>query len=511
MKYRSIKTTKTTKTLKTIIAFQVFFISFVLLITSWMGYSISPPDNENGKSIALTVIPDPRVELLSLIFRLAGNSEYQGGRFLSYDREVMEYFEKYKNHEVVKLAAELRKNRGISFDAVMKMAIFVSDTDALQERIPFEPHLHRLEERWTAEDGRRFLEAARDFVKRTKFKQFIKKHQPLYDATAAKLRDAVAAHARLDWFDSFFGNPPDAAFIVIPGMMNGGGSYGPKITLPDGKTELYSIIGVWKMDKSGAPTFDSNTVNIIVHEFCHSFVNPLVDMNYKTLDKAGQQLFPPVAEAMEKQAYTTWKTVLYESLVRAAVIRYIHSVQGAEAANKEIQENINRSFFWIKDLADLLAEYETQRSKYPTLNDFMPRIIQFFNRYPVEKVKSIIAQIKERKQKQLDFIKTKGPKIASMVPANGSINVDPGLKTITITFDRPMRPRDMAVLSNGKNFPELTGKAHFGKENKVFYIPVKLRAGKTYEFGLNAVDMWGFKSLEGIPLYPVAVTFSTRK
>jgi len=498
--------------LKTSVKFRILFITSALLIASWMGYSTSPRVSaETGDSISLTIKPDPRVELLSLIFRLAGNPEYRGGRFLAYDREVMEYFEKYRNHDVVKLAAKLRKNRGISYDAVMKMAIFITDAYTMQERVPFEPHLHKAEQRWTAEDGRRFLEAARDFVKKTKFKKFIKKHQPLYDTTVAKLREAVSKHARLDWFDSFFGNPPDAGFIIIPGMMNGGSSYGPRITLADGKTELYSITGVWQMDNNGTPMFDSNTVNIIVHEFCHSFVNPLVDMYYQKLDNAGKQLFPLVAKAMEKQAYTNWKTVLYESLVRAATIRYIHSVQGAAAAGTEINQNFNRSFFWIKDLADLLAEYETQRKKYPTLKAFMPRIAQFFNQYPVEKIEKIIAQIKEKQQKQLDFIKTKGPKIVSMVPANGSKNVDPGLKMITITFDRPMRPRDMAVLSYGKNFPDLTGKAHFGKDNKVFYIPVKLRAGKTYEFGLNGLDMWGFKSNEGIPLYPVAVTFSTKK
>lgn len=37
-----------------------------------------------------------------------------------------------------------------------------------------------------------------------------------------------------------------------------------------------------------------------------------------------------------------------------------------------------RGFLYIDDLNKLMKEYENQRTKYPTYEDFYPRIIEFF-------------------------------------------------------------------------------------------------------------------------------------
>ena len=43
----------------------------------------------------------------------------------------------------------------------------------------------------------------------------------------------------------------------------------------------------------------------------------------------GGEIFflPAVAAQMKKQAYGNWKTMLYESLVRASVVRYMAAVE----------------------------------------------------------------------------------------------------------------------------------------------------------------------------------------
>ncbi len=99
----------------------------------------------------------------------------------------------------------------------------------------------------------------------------------------------------------------------------------------------------------------------------------------------------------------------------------------------------------------------------------------------------------------------------SLVPANGAQDVDPDLKAIVVTFDRPMRDKSWAVVTFNKDqFPKISGPLSYDATRKVFTAPVELQPGKEYLFGLNAERFMGFCSAEGIPLAPVVVRFKTR-
>jgi hypothetical protein len=326
---------------------------------------------------------DPRVELMSLIFRLAGNPEYNQNRLNSYIKDVEKHFKKHENHEVVQLARHLMKTRGVSFDAVMSLAIHVKDVDSMQERVSLDPAPKSWDIRWTVEDTRKFQEAARRFVKDTDFKTFIQEHHVLYTTAESRMEKILEDYGVVNWFDSFFGAKSDASFTVFLGMMNGGACYGPRVVFPDGREELYCVLGVWLKDRRGLPQFDKSVLPTVVHEFCHSYVNPLVNLYAGDLEKAGQRIFPSVADAMRRQAYPGWRTMMYESLVRACVVRYRLASEGEAAAEQQIvRENTNR-FFWIRGLSNLLGEYDAHREDYPDLDSFFPEIVKFFDNYAV--------------------------------------------------------------------------------------------------------------------------------
>ena len=61
-------------------------------------------------------------------------------------------------------------------------------------------------------------------------------------------------------------------------------------------------------------------VAVIIHEFGHSFVNPVVDSIPPVDISKTERLFEPIKSAMEKQGYNTWKTCLYEHFVRAGEV-----------------------------------------------------------------------------------------------------------------------------------------------------------------------------------------------
>jgi uncharacterized protein Usg len=182
---------------------------------------------------------------------------------------------------------------------------------------------------------------------------------------------------------------------------------------------------------------------------------------------------------------------------------------------KAVAYETSRSFYWVGDLAEVLGEYDTQPKKYSDLAQFFPRIVAFFNDYARNadaKLGAVLRENKEKQEKQLQEWREKGPKIVAMVPANGVQDVDPNLKAIVVTFDRPMRDKSWAVVTFVRDqFPKISGPVGYDAARQVFTAPVQLQPGKEYLFGLNAEKFLGFYSEAGIPLAPVVVRFKTRQ
>lgn len=445
---------------------------------------------------ALEVVVDPRVELLSIVFRLAGNPEYSQGRVASYAEAVDAHFGKHRDHAVVETARRLRAQKGVSFDAVMSMAVHLEDARDLKEAVPFNPRPAELDERWTVADARLFLDKLRRFAKEADFEGFRKEHEPLYRTATERFREVIAKEGVLEWFDAFFGARPAASFTVALGMLNGGACYGPRVR--KGKEEvLYCVLGVWSTDEEGLPSFDRTMLPTVVHEFCHSYANPLVYENEKKLKKAGETIFPHVEAEMRRQAYGNWRTMMCESLVRACVVRYVRAKDGPDAARKEVDEQVGRSFLWTPELSELLGEYEAGRDRYPTLGPFLPRVVAFFDDYA--------PGFAEERKKRAE----RTPHVVSMTPENGATDVDPGLAAITVTFDRPMMAGGYAFVGGGPQYPETTGKPSYDGKRRVITLPVKLKPDWDYEFWLNRGKYNSFRSEDGVPLEPVRVTFRT--
>ena len=258
---------------------------------------------------------------------------------------------------------------------------------------------------------------------------------------------------------------------------------------------LYCVLGVWQTDSKGQPEFTRDMLKTIVHEFCHSYANPIIDRHAAKLQAAGEKIFPHVAARMKRQAYGNWRTMLYESLVRASTLRYVRHHDGEEAALLETAKDKARGFLWIDQLSKLLGEYETDRKRYPTMEAFAPRLVEFFDGVAAKMGDHVV----------------KGPKVVSISPANGQTGVDPALTRIQVVFDRPMRDRSWSLVGGGPNCPKLTGKMWYDARRTTWTAEVKLKPEWTYRFMLNSDRFTNFRSADGVPLVPVNVTFTTGK
>ena len=254
---------------------------------------------------------------------------------------------------------------------------------------------------------------------------------------------------------------------------------------------------MWQTDDQGLPSFNSGMLGTLIHEFCHSYANAIADRLYPDLKDAMAKLYRPVAQRMQSQAYGSADTMLRESLVRACVVRYTRRYQGQAAADRLVRAELDNSFLWMKELSTLLAEYENQRERYPTLESFGPRLVAFFNDY---------APGFAERQKQLVG---RQPKVLSMTPTNGATNVSPATSSFRVTFDRPMRNGSWAMVGSGPHHPETPGKPSYDATRTTWTIPLKLKPNWDYEFWLNAGRFNSFQSEDGVPLESVTVTFRT--
>jgi hypothetical protein len=332
---------------------------------------------ESVAALQLRVSVDLRVELLSIIFRLAGYEEYNQGNVESYAADVDKQFEVFRNHPVVKFARQLRQTRKIGYDACMCLAVHLTDAYELQPRCSFEPWPESMDKRWNAESVKEFLTAARQFAKEAQFKAFVERHKQFYAETELRLRSVVEKELHLEWFSAFFGEHSPASFNIIPKLL-GGGNFGLHYGDAAGGKEIFCVLAVTKTDTQGMPVFDSD-MSIVIHEFTHSYANPFIDRHLSELRIHGENLFKQNAERMRSVHYGTSQIMLYELLTRACTLRYLGKYEDKKTVADSLQNDKWFGFPWIEEMSALLGDYEKHRNMYPTLETFSPRIVTFLS------------------------------------------------------------------------------------------------------------------------------------
>ncbi len=345
--------------------------------------AIENPLSKNKKVAAITIEVDPRVELIGIVFRLAGNYEFNQGRIRSYVRDIERQFGDFDDHPAVKLAARLRSKRRMSCDGPMSLAVHI-DRD-FRPRKTFEEWPWGLDGRWEKQETAEFLELLRQFAAETKFNEFFEAHSTLYKTGIRSCQAVMAQHDLQTWLGEFFGAEEMGDLRLVLGFLNGPSNYGPSFTA--GKIlEKYAIVGMPLPDADGNPVFSPRKLEIVAHEFCHSFANPVVERYMEQLQPAGEKLYAAKAPAMKRIGYQNWRSLMYESAVRACVASYIRNSFEREYLQNYLDNEAGCGFVWTEELSNLLRTYEANRDKYPTFESFFPEFVTFLSGYS-EKVR----------------------------------------------------------------------------------------------------------------------------
>jgi hypothetical protein len=454
------------------------------LITILLAATLFTASAQSGVVFKEPIV-DPRVELVSIVFRLAGRPEYSEVLLKPYTDRIDSHFAAYKEHELIRFARTLP----LGYDAPMKMAISLNEQlELVNDDLG--------DARWSRKNIKKFVRLLRKFAAESDFESFFASNADKY-ALAVERFQPIYNAINGDWYPSFYGQAAGEKFHIILALGNGVNNYGPSSNAPNGSRNIYAILSSGS-DPQGLPTYPANSILLLViHEFNHSFVNGLMDENLSEWEVVGQKLFAETEQTMKAQAYSNWETVMNEALVRAAVIKYAKDNGASQPMlDQMIAQEESRGFFWIRKLVAKLENYDSRREAYPTLESFMPQLLAFYQ----NEVDGWIEMLRQIEQQR--------PKVVSIAEfENGSTQVDPALKTITIVFDRPLMGQGYSIHNGSGAFPKTEGVA-YADENRNVVMHVALEPDTEYGFVLKGTR---FRSVDGVGMKDYMVRFKTRK
>jgi len=304
------------------------------------------PLEEQSSSITSELnLTDERVELMALIFRLAGDYEYNI-RFTDYHRALDSTFWKYIGHDAVQYTRKMI----ISSHDVCAYALHIK-----KDFSGFEDDLSNLvgadDDSWTLETALEFWPLVLDFYHETNFHAFYQSKIPFYVAQSAIYRDDPRV-AALDtsWFKSiarFYGVSTDYQYIVCPSL-------------------IYANLSAWGSDGTYY-AFVSSCLDTmrdyyldawIAHEYIHSFSDEASLIWYLE-----NSFFRELCEASRTSDYGTGFDSASEHMVRAYSILYYRHQGDFDTADYLLLQDYLQAFSDIEGFVELVEEFENREKQ----------------------------------------------------------------------------------------------------------------------------------------------------
>jgi hypothetical protein len=324
---------------------------------------------------------DPRIELLYAVMRFSEYKDYENEEIklcnqieynYTYKNEFDRYFSEYREHEAVGALNEL-KEAGVSYYDLFHCMVSLSDPPELEHKVgqwelesavwgswpeKMKPALWK---RWDS-----FVAAMRDYAKVSDFMSFYTSHMNFYDEVVKR----AGIKACRSEIENYFGRKAKSyEIILMPLAWN----FGYSAMFGEGEdTQLIALIGPFGVEND-LPVFRGVELTAY-HEFSHRFVKPVVKKYYNETEEY-EALYGPVKDMLTiKDSYSPWSLHAEETIVRAISLRFMGD---KEFVRERLNEYESMGFIYIRDIYDLLGEYEGNRDKYPDFESFYPEILEW--------------------------------------------------------------------------------------------------------------------------------------
>jgi len=356
------------------------FVIFGLILTFLFCCEKNDEEIENVQQpdfhpSTIVVKVDERMELLAVVQHFTTWAKKVHTKLdLSYKTDVDNYFSKFSTHRAVVLSESL-SNNNFSYDAPPAFVLYHSFLPDFKQITPYSDYLkNRAGKKDNLKD---FAQALHDFAIDSRFLDFFNTHKDYYKQITDSIKRELPDLNYIKIIENYYGSFNKSYTIIVTPLFHSGG-YGSTIYTEQGEL-IYSIQGPAK-SINGFPLFGGQEwfENVTLHEFSHSFINPITNNNLSAINKYSK-LFLPVEMVMKNMAYDNWQPCVNEHLVRVCVARLNGSLNGEDKKRLILENEFKRGFIYIYELDSTMSEYENYRDKYKTFEDFYSEIVKCFS------------------------------------------------------------------------------------------------------------------------------------
>ena len=340
-------------------------ISLILLLVSLKSI---------GQKSKLNITIDERIETIYSIAFL-DNYFLVSNHDNLYKSKLNNKFKSLKSHNAVALFNTLSKKHGFNFNNV---------TDWVLQFGKF-PKLNKVREVINPDS---FDESKGDYLIQKFKKEFISFNQDslfqAYLIEVKELNEKVINQVKQSksiqhlpaYLEKYYGTELGSYNLILSPLVHSGG-FNSKF-IADEKNEVYAIIGP-NGEIEHIPYFEKEylEMDMILHEFGHSFVNPLTEKFQNEIETIKENYYTEsLKKDGESQAYSEWKSLFNELVIRAITIRIANKNFGTEKAKELLDYEKSIGFSLVGNIVEILREYENDREKYSKLSEFYPILIE---------------------------------------------------------------------------------------------------------------------------------------
>lgn len=314
----------------------------------------------------IDVIVDPNVELMMIIAHLGNAYGYDYIPTNDYLNDVDEWFAPYVTDEITVFSQVLAYQRAPEFG----MYLNKNNNGFL-----IDSYNTNFTKSYTPEEirnvySKKNLKLISKFRTESKFDEFFINH---YDVYTKMIDDKIAELKKLEidkWLDDFYNKPLKENVCLHLTYVSG--NYGISFLKKDGTSIPHAVVlGNYS---------DANFTFLVAHEFSHPFTGDIVEKLYEDegVKKVFDDLFSKYSETYTNNAYPSGFWVLNETFNQSCSYIFDEKVMTDDELQVCYEWTDNgEKFIYCSQIVEFLYNYENNRSKYKTLDDFIPELKGF--------------------------------------------------------------------------------------------------------------------------------------
>ena len=310
------------------------------------------------------IIVNSFVEALGVVFILSDFKLNQPRKNKKYINEVKNHFSIFKNHEIVNDFRKLLKIDAFKYDApiefILNIANNVLPSYTLQQRGNFDLiKFKKLKENFIT------------FYRDSKFDDFFKNKEEFYKKNITTFIQTVNIYSPHNYlFDILGMSSNNLNICLMHGITTA--NYGLNVN-----NKLYCCVRPYNLSRFNDIDFAFDMpyiTSLILHEFAHSFINPLTD-KYIKQDLINKEKLTPI---LEINGYGThFETAINETIIRAIECLYIKKHFKAEFESFK-NDYIQDGFTLIDSVMEFLDNYVNHKKQSDNIEFVYEQLLKIF-------------------------------------------------------------------------------------------------------------------------------------